>query len=331
MNEDGRQALRRFLRSRWEDRDATLFLTDKKPAPASRPIQSGPMVPPARRGGVSPALGEADPAQYRSPQTSTQSGFSQSAVPVAPRPWNPQTSNQAPMAASPKSAPFGARSVSGPSTNIAPAGARFTSERHESGIIKPEATAKGREMLKHWTAIRNCQLCPLGKTRHKFVYGMGTADTRLVFIGEAPGEQEDLSGLPFVGAAGKMLDGILAGLGLSRDSYFICNVLKCRPPGNRNPQPDEIEKCAPYLEKQMEIMAPKYVVALGTFAAQSILKTIKPIGKLRGQWHQMPGYEVLPVYHPAAACRSSANREVLEADMKFLKKRLDGDGSKTPA
>jgi len=303
MNGDARKALRRFIRSRWEDRDATLFLTNRKTAPANRPIQSGPVVPPARRGEAF-------------------TGF-QSSVPVAPRQWNPSTA--VPMAASPRSVPYTANPAP------PPAGPRPAVARHKSGIIEPEASAKGREMLKHWEEIRNCQLCPLGKTRNCFVYGMGRADTKLVFIGEAPGQQEDMQGLPFVGASGKMLDGILAGLNMTRDSYFICNVLKCRPPENRNPQPDEIEKCAPHLEKQMKILAPKYVVALGTFAAQSVLKTIKPIGQLRGRWHQLPDYEVLPVYHPSAACRSGANKKVLEEDLLFLKKRLEAEKSKSPA
>jgi DNA polymerase len=320
MNEDGRRALRRFIRSRWEDRDATLFLTDKKTASASRPIQSGPVVPPARFRPPAPL-----PPGQGSGEAFT--GF-RSAVPVAPRQWSaPAPAANAPLVATPRPA-FGAAK---PSAGSAPSGTRPAVNRHKSGIIEPEATAKGREMLKHWEEIRNCQLCPLGKTRNCFVYGMGRADTKLVFIGEAPGQQEDMQGLPFVGASGKMLDGILAGLNLSRDSYFICNVLKCRPPENRNPQPDEIEKCAPYLEKQMKILAPKYVVALGTFAAQSVLKTIKPIGQLRGRWHQLPDYEVLPVYHPSAACRSTANKKVLEEDLLFLKKRLEADKSKSPA
>jgi len=304
MNENGENnnrratdALRQFVRSRWEDRDATLFLTTKKNSQTSRPIQSGPVVPP----------------QYRQNQPTNQ-GFAASAIPVAPRQWTPTA---------PATAPTQYAAAAKPAA--APAGSKPPVGRHESGIINPEATSKGRELLKHWNESKNCQLCPLGKTRNCFVYGMGKADTPLVFIGEAPGQQEDTQGLPFVGASGKMLDGILASLNLSRDSYFICNVLKCRPPENRNPLPDEIEKCAPYLEKQMKILAPKYVVALGTFAAQSVLKTIKPIGQLRGKWHQLPDFEVLPVYHPSAACRSGANKKVLEDDLKFLKKRLDAD------
>ena len=326
MNENGGDnasraatALRRFLRAQWEDRDATLFLTRNKSAPSSRTIQSGPVVPPSQRGG----------------------GFAPSPVPVAPRAWtNPAPQGQggpAPaMAAAPRPPSYGAkpapegRGLAGPRPG-GPDTSQSTNERHDSGIINPTSTARGRTLLKHWEEIKNCQLCPLGKTRTKFVYGMGRADTKLVFIGEAPGQQEDQSGLPFVGASGKMLDGILGSLGMSRDSYFICNVLKCRPPENRNPLPDEIEKCGPYLEKQMKILSPKYVVALGTFAAQSLLKTIKPIGQLRGKWHQLPDFEVLPVYHPAAACRSTANKKVLEEDLKFLKKRLDGDRAKPTA
>jgi len=301
------EALKRFIRSRWETRDANLFLTSRPRSNPARPIQSGPRVP---------------PPEFRPAPASRPESFA-SAQPISPRPW-PQASPLPQSGfASPKPPPYQAPGPSSATSRPV--------NRHESGIIDPESSAKGREMLKHWKDIRECQLCPLGRTRHKFVYGMGRADTRLVFIGEAPGQQEDQMGLPFVGASGKMLDGILAGLGLTRDSYFICNVLKCRPPENRNPQPDEIEKCAPYLEKQMEILAPKYVVALGTFAAQSILKTIKPIGQLRGRWHQMPAFEVLPVYHPSAACRSGANKKVLEEDLLFLKKRLDGDGAKTAA
>jgi uracil-DNA glycosylase family 4 len=175
----------------------------------------------------------------------------------------------------------------------------------------------------HYKAICTCQLCPLGQTRTKFVYGVGSPEADLIFIGEAPGRDEDLQGEPFVGRAGQLLDRILAAMGLSREEVYIGNILKCRPPNNRDPLPDEAEKCLPHLLEQITLIRPKLICALGRVAGQILLKTTAPLGKLRGEWHEFEGVPLMVTYHPAALLRSPGYKKDLWADMQVLKKRLD--------
>lgn len=280
-----REAMRRFIRARWEENDTTLFLTSRPPRTRKAPVST----PPVRR--AAPAWGGG--------------------------------SYQAPAARPPAQAAAQPRPQAYPPARAAASGGGAV-PRHASGMLSPESTEKGKAMLALWERSRECQKCPLGRTRIRFVFGMGRPDSPVVFVGEAPGEQEDHQGLPFVGAAGKLFDKVLEELGMHRDRFFICNVLKCRPPGNRNPQPDEMEECEPYLFEQLKLVAPKYVVALGKFAAQSVLRTTSGIGELRGRWHRLRDFEVLPTYHPAAACRTAKFRDVLKGDLGILKKRLEG-------
>ena len=175
----------------------------------------------------------------------------------------------------------------------------------------------------HFEAICNCQRCPLGATRNKFVYGVGNPNADLMFVGEAPGADEDRLGEPFVGRAGQLLDKILAAIDLSRREVYIANVLKCRPPGNRDPQPDEMEKCLPYLREQMRIIRPKLICALGRVAGQALLRTTTPLGKLRGQWHEFDGIPLMVTYHPAALLRFPAYKRDTWEDMQRLKARYD--------
>jgi len=175
----------------------------------------------------------------------------------------------------------------------------------------------------HNKAICTCLLCPLGQTRNKFVYGVGNPHARLMFIGEAPGEEEDRQGEPFVGRAGQLLDRILAAIQLSRNDVYIANILKCRPPGNRDPQPDEVNKCLPYLREQIRIIKPKLICALGRIAAQNLLATTKPLGKLRNQWHEFEGIPLWITYHPAALLRFPEYKKDTWADMQILKARYD--------
>ncbi len=175
----------------------------------------------------------------------------------------------------------------------------------------------------HNKAICNCQMCPLGQTRHKFVYGVGNPHAKLLFIGEAPGEDEDRLGEPFVGRAGQLLDRILAAIQLSRQEVYIANILKCRPPGNRDPLPDEVSKCMPYLKEQIRIIKPKLICALGRIAAQNLLATTTPLGKLRGKWHEFEGIPLLVTYHPAALLRFPEYKRDTWADMQVLKARYD--------
>jgi DNA polymerase len=152
--------------------------------------------------------------------------------------------------------------------------------------------------------IKDCMNCPLGATRTNFVFGVGSAEADLMLVGEAPGRDEDLKGIPFVGRAGQLLTLMLQSIGLERNEVFIANVLKCRPPNNRDPQPDEIEKCEPYLLKQIEMISPKLIVTLGRFASASLLRTKSALGTLREQMHDYNHVPLIVTYHPAALLRN---------------------------
>ena len=178
-------------------------------------------------------------------------------------------------------------------------------------------------MEEHFQAICNCHLCPLGATRTNFVYGVGNPKADLMFIGEAPGAEEDLQGKPFVGRAGKLLDRILAAITLTREEVYICNILKCRPPGNRDPLPEEMTKCFPYLREQVRLIHPKLICALGRIAAQALLQTTTPLGKLRLHWHEYEGVPLLVTYHPAALLRFEAYKKDTWEDMQLFKARYD--------
>jgi len=171
--------------------------------------------------------------------------------------------------------------------------------------------------------IESCTLCPLYKTANRGVPGSGNPRARLVCIGEGPGASEDEQGLPFVGAAGQLLTKILAAVNLSRDEVFITNVVKHRPPGNRNPAPEEIEACTPYLVRQLDLIQPKVIVALGTFAAQTLLNTKDGIGKLRGQVHRYHGIPVVVTYHPAALLRNPSWKRPTWEDVQLARRILD--------
>lgn len=153
-------------------------------------------------------------------------------------------------------------------------------------------------------AVEECQKCPLYKTRTNVVFGDGNENAKLVFVGEAPGYDEDQQGKPFVGKAGQKLTQIINAMGLSREEVYITNVLKCRPPNNRNPLPNEIEACEPYLIAQLKIIKPKIICALGTFSAKTLLKTDQQISKLRGRFHTYQGIKLMPTYHPAFLLRN---------------------------
>jgi DNA polymerase len=172
-------------------------------------------------------------------------------------------------------------------------------------------------------AVEACTRCPLYKTATNGVPGAGAAKARLVCVGEAPGANEDETGLPFVGAAGGLLTKILAAVELTREEVFITNVVKHRPPGNRNPTPGEIEACSPYLVRQLELIKPKVIVAFGTFAAQTLLNTKTPIGKLRGEVHRYHGIPLVVTYHPAALLRNPSWKRPTWEDVKLARRILD--------
>ncbi|MCB2227393.1 MAG: uracil-DNA glycosylase [Desulfarculaceae bacterium] len=166
--------------------------------------------------------------------------------------------------------------------------------------------------------LGECARCSLSETRHKIVFGAGPENARIMFIGEGPGQREDQQGLPFVGPAGKLLDAMLAAVGLQRSQVYITNIVKCRPPGNRDPQPGEVAACRPFLEAQVKQIAPAAICALGRPAAQALLATDAPIGRLRGRWASALGVPVLPTYHPAYLLRTPEAKGLAYNDLKAL-------------
>ena len=170
------------------------------------------------------------------------------------------------------------------------------------------------------TDLGDCQRCPLARERNHIVFGDGNPRAKLIFVGEGPGFEEDRQGKPFVGAAGQLLTRIIEAIQLTRSQVYICNVIKCRPPGNRNPEPDEINACFPFLERQIATIRPDFICALGAFAAQTLLKTAMPISRLRGRFHEYQGIKVLPTYHPAYLLRNPDKKRDVWEDMKMLMK-----------
>ncbi|OHB39483.1 MAG: hypothetical protein A2099_01960 [Planctomycetes bacterium GWF2_39_10] len=168
-----------------------------------------------------------------------------------------------------------------------------------------------------------CHKCSLGKTRTNLVFGVGDPMAKLMFVGEAPGRDEDLQGEPFVGRAGQLLTKIIEAIGMKRSDVYIANVLKCRPPGNRNPLPEEIVLCMPYLIKQIETIQPKVLCALGTFAAQTLLNTKAPVGTLRGRFHEYKGIPMMVTYHPAYLLRNPNDKAKVWDDMKKVRDFLN--------
>jgi DNA polymerase len=171
-----------------------------------------------------------------------------------------------------------------------------------------------------------CRKCPLGETRTQTVFGVGSAEASVVFVGEAPGFHEDQQGIPFVGRAGQLLTDIIEkGMKLRRDDVYICNVLKCRPPDNRDPNPVEVAACEPYLLQQLGIMQPKVIVALGKYAAQTLLKNTLSVNRLRGQWWEYHGVPLRVTFHPAYLLRNEAEKRACWADIQEVMKLLRGE------
>jgi DNA polymerase len=176
------------------------------------------------------------------------------------------------------------------------------------------------------TDIGDCTRCKLHtQGRRQIVFGVGNPDADLMFVGEAPGADEDIQGIPFVGRAGQLLTKIIEAIELKREDVYIANVIKCRPPGNRNPEQDEIDTCEPFLFQQVDIIKPKVIVALGKFAAQTLLRTLDPISRLRGRVFEYRGAKLIPTFHPAYLLRNpSSKREVWE-DMKLVRSLLKSE------
>jgi uracil-DNA glycosylase len=175
-------------------------------------------------------------------------------------------------------------------------------------------------------ALGDCKRCKLCSGRKNLVFGVGNPKARLVFVGEGPGAEEDNQGIPFVGAAGQLLTKMIAAMGYSRDEVYICNVVKCRPPGNRNPEPDEIEACQPFLEAQLNAIRPSVIIGLGKFAAQTLLRTNTSITRLRGQWREYVGIPLMPTFHPAYLLRNPAEKKAAWTDLQAVMARFPKPG-----
>jgi DNA polymerase len=182
-------------------------------------------------------------------------------------------------------------------------------------------------------ASAGCTRCKLSEKRSTIVFGAGSPEARLVIIGEGPGEEEDRQGKPFVGRAGQLLTKMLDAVGLTREEVYICNIVKCRPPGNRNPEPEEIAACAPFLAGQLAAIQPGVICTLGTFATQHILRTREPISRLRGQVHSLGAAVVIPVFHPAFLLRNPGPiyRRQAYDDLKLIRREYDRVRGQAPA
>ena len=205
----------------------------------------------------------------------------------------------------------------------------------ENGYQGFDCSTESLEKIKRWgrkegrasetlveirTDLGDCKRCRLSEKRKNIVFGEGDPHAKLMFVGEGPGYDEDQIGEPFVGAAGKLLTKIIEAINHTREQVYICNIIKCRPPGNRNPKPDEIEVCFPFLKRQIASVKPDIICALGTFAAQTLLETKSPISKLRGSFYDYMGSKVLPTYHPAYLLRNPEKKRDVWEDMKKLMK-----------
>ncbi len=194
----------------------------------------------------------------------------------------------------------------------------------ETDLFSDNAEAYQAKTLKELReAIGDCRRCKLWPGRTHLVFGVGNPKAQVMFVGEGPGRDEDLQGEPFVGRAGQLLTDIITkGMGLRREDIYIANVIKCRPPDNRNPEPDEVDSCEPFLVKQIEIIRPRIIVGLGKFAVQTLLKSKVPISKLRGNWHDYHGIRFMPTFHPAYLLRNPGEKRLVWEDIKKVLKEL---------
>jgi len=213
---------------------------------------------------------------------------------------------------------LGVRELPCPKDNVPPPVCPTGSDAADlvSGICRSETLEEIR------TDLGDCCRCLLSQGREHIVFGCGNEKARVVFVGEAPGREEDKQGVPFVGEAGRLLDRMLFAMGLCREDVYICNVQKCRPPGNRDPQPDEIAACKPFLARQLAAIRPRVIVTLGRFAAQVLLNEEEAISRLRGQWYAYEGIPLMPTYHPAYLLRNPASKREVWEDLKLVMSRL---------
>jgi uracil-DNA glycosylase family 4 len=241
---------------------------------------------------------------------------------------------------SPKPAPVSQAAAAAPAPApiaAAPAPQPVTEQRQHDAYddAEPAPAAEnartgkaGLQMLRD--EIGDCQRCKLAPSRTNLVFGVGNPDADLVFVGEAPGADEDAQGEPFVGRAGQLLTKMIEAMGYARDDVYICNVLKCRPPGNRNPEPDEVASCEPFLKRQLAAIRPRMIVALGKFAAQCLLRDDTPITRLRGGFRSYEGIPLMPTLHPAYLLRDPSKKKLAWEDLKAVNAALARVGIHPP-
>jgi uracil-DNA glycosylase family 4 len=189
-------------------------------------------------------------------------------------------------------------------------------------VKKLDQMSRGEKLEFLRECLGDCERCGLASGRDKIVFGAGSPDAELVFVGEAPGFHEDRQGVPFVGKAGDLLDRMIVAMGLDRDKVYICNVIKCRPPDNRDPAPEEIQACSPFLYKQLEAIDPKVIVTLGRFAGNCLMGTQKTMGSMRGRWHDWRGVPVMPTFHPAYLLRNEQDKRLAWEDLQKVMKMM---------
>jgi len=235
--------------------------------------------------------------------------------PAGVRPAAPPPARTTPVAPTPATAPSGFRPRVAP---LAPATA-----------LSDAAGEKARRLAAVRAEIGDCRRCRLCEKRTEIVFGEGAADARVVFVGEGPGEEEDKSGRPFVGRAGELLTKMIEAVGWRREDVYICNIVKCRPPGNRDPHPLEVATCEPFLEQQLRAIAPAAIVTLGKPAISALIGRPVAITKLRGRWLEWQGVPVMPTYHPAYLLRNYTRetRQAVWDDLRAVRERVEGSGS----
>lgn len=308
---DPRDLLRSYLRQRRELGEDELVLDRLSPAELQALLSGAPAAPPAR-----PSAAQAERAADRPADRSTDLP-AERAVERAPATLSRvEVIAPPPFPAEPDAHVRAGAPV--PGTTQAP-----PSRRAPAAYVSAEEISSLPVLSEVREIALGCPRCALAKTRTHVVFGEGREDADVMVVGEAPGQEEDRSGRPFVGRAGKLLDLLLLSSGFSRDDVYICNVLKCRPPQNRNPQPDEVDACSPYLLRQVELVRPRVILAFGTFAAQTLLGTDITIGKLRGRTHQYRGVPLVPTYHPAACLRHPAWTRSVWEDLQRARGVLD--------
>ena len=308
---DARDALRRLLEQRLEAGETTLVLESMRAADIVVPAPSVTSRAMAER---PPMRDETAPARRMDAPTPSE----QSDVPAVMPDWRTalQESGAEPLAQ---------KSDRAKEASAARVAAAANQPGKPSKVkVTPDAPLPPMESLAQVAgAVATCTRCPLYSTALNPVPGEGNPNADFMVVGEAPGATEDETGRPFVGRAGQLLTQILEAIKLKREDVFICNVLKHRPPGNRNPEPEEVRACSPYLIRQIELIKPKVILALGTFSAQTLLVTKIPIGKLRGQVHEYHGVPVVVTYHPAALLRNPAWKRPAWEDVQLARRILD--------